>query len=194
MMRTATIERKTKETEIKAELNLDGAGNASIDTGVGFFDHMLHSFTVHSGFDLTLRCKGDLEVDGHHTVEDVGIVLGKAIGQALGDKAGIARFGSAFIPMDEALGFAAVDTSSRPFLVFRCAFSSERTGGFENALAEEFFRALAYHAGLTLHLELKYGSNSHHELESIFKSFAYALKAAVTPTGREGVLSSKGVL
>lgn len=191
-MRTSRQERKTRETEISVRLNLDG-GPVQIETGIGFFNHMLNSFAVHGGFGLTLKAKGDLCVDGHHTVEDCGIVLGSAFEEALGDRSGIARFGSFFAPMDESLAFAAVDISGRPFLVFRADFGQERVGEFDSCLTEEFFRAFAFHAGMTLHLQCLYGSNAHHQIEALFKAAAHAVKAAVKPSGA-GVLSTKGSL
>lgn len=192
MARNASVSRKTGETEIEISLCLDG-GTVSVETGIGFFDHMLHAFAVHGGFGLTVRAKGDLQVDGHHTVEDTGIVLGRAFAQALGEKAGIARFGSFFIPMDESLAFCAADCSGRPFLVFDAAIKEAAVGAFDTCLTEEFFRALAMNAGLTLHLRLLYGSNAHHQIEALFKAAAHALKAACSPSG-EGALSTKGVL
>ena len=183
------ITRKTKETDITAQLDLAG-GPVEIATGVGFFDHMLTAFTVHAGFGLKLSCEGDLEVDAHHTVEDCGIVLGQAMAEALGDKSGVARFGSAAIPMDEALAEAHVDISGRAFLRFEAAFSQACAGAFELCLCEEFWRAFAHNAGLTLHLNLRYGANGHHEAEALFKAAAHALRRALAP--KEGVLSTKG--
>lgn len=193
-MRTSEISRKTKETDISVTLALDGSGTADIQTGIGFFDHMLTALAVHGGFDLTVRCAGDLNVDGHHSVEDVGICLGKAFAQALGDKAGIVRYGSAFIPMDEALGFCAVDVSGRPFLVFRAAFTNERIGDYETCLTEEFMRAFAFNAGITLHLSAEYGKNDHHITEALFKALAHALRQAVAENADGAALSTKGVL
>ena len=190
----SVIERKTKETDIKAELNVYGGSKAEIDSGIGFFDHMLTALTVHGGFDLKLSCKGDLDVDGHHTVEDCGIVLGKAFAEALGDKSGIVRFGSAYVPMDEALSFCAVDISGRPFLVFDAEFANDMTGAYDNCLTEEFFRALAFNAGITLHIKNLYGKNDHHKIESIFKAVAYALKNAVRKNADGSVASTKGTL
>ena len=191
-MRTAEIKRKTKETDISLKLTLEG-GERKIDTGIGFFDHMLNSFAVHSGFGLTLTCKGDLEVDGHHSVEDCGIALGQALAQCVGDKAGSARFGQAFVPMDEALGFCALDISGRPYLVFDCAWRNERVGGLDLCMIREFFYAFSYSAGVTLHMTLLYGENDHHKAEALFKSFARALRTASgLRTG--GVLSTKGIL
>lgn len=193
-MRTAAIERNTKETKIKLALNLDGTGKADIDTGLGFLNHMLTALTVHGGFDLTVKCDGDLEVDGHHSAEDVGICLGKAFCEALGDKSGIVRYGSAFIPMDEALVFCSLDISARPFLVFNVDFINERIGYYETCLTEEFMRAFAFNAGITLHLRKEYGKNDHHVTEALFKAMAYALKQAVRPNADGSVVSSKGVL
>lgn len=191
-MRTAEINRKTKETDISVKLDLDG-GNADVSTGIGFFDHMLTAFAVHGGMGLTVKAVGDLQVDGHHTVEDVGIVLGKAFREALGDMKGIARYGTAFIPMDEALGFASIDISGRPFLVFNAEFSDDKIGDFDACLAEEFFRAFAFNAGVTLHLKCEYGKNDHHIAEALFKAAAHAIKSAKTVSGSE-ILSTKGVL
>lgn len=192
-MRTANVQRTSKETDIAVTLCLDG-GEAEVHTGIGFFDHMLTAFAVHGGFGLQLRCKGDLEVDGHHTVEDVGIVLGQAFAKALGDKGGIARYGSFFIPMDEALGFCAVDISGRPFLVLEADFPEERVGAFDTCLCTEFFRAFAVNAGVTLHLRVPYGGNSHHMIEALFKAFAHAMRIACTETGNGKTLSTKGML
>ena len=191
-MRNAEIKRKTKETDISLALDLEG-GAREIDTGIGFFDHMLNSFAVHGGFGLRLTCKGDLEVDGHHTVEDCGIALGQALGQCLGDRAGIARFGEAFVPMDEALGFCALDISGRPYLVFDAPMPQTVCGQYDTRLTAEFMRALSVNAGLTLHLKAEYGDNAHHITEALFKALARALRQAVTVTGG-GVLSAKGVL
>ena len=192
-MRTANLTRKTKETAIDLSLDLDGKGCADICTGIGFLDHMLDLFAAHSGIDLTLRCDGDLSVDPHHSIEDIGIVLGLALKEALGEKKGIARYGSALIPMDETLAEAAVDFSGRAFLVFNADFSVDRIGEFPTEMTEEFFRALAFNAGMTLHLNLRYGKNNHHIAEALFKSFAHAVKAAVREEGEE-ILSTKGVL
>ena len=191
-MRNTEINRKTKETDITVKLDLDG-GNVDISTGIGFFDHMLTAFAVHGGMGLTVKAVGDLQVDGHHTVEDVGIVLGKAFKEAIGDMKGIARYGTAFIPMDEALGFASIDISGRPFLVFNAEFSDDRIGEFDTCLAEEFFRAFAFNAGVTLHLKCEYGKNDHHIAEALFKAAAHAVKAAKAVSGSE-ILSTKGVL
>lgn len=192
-MRNCELKRETKETSIDLKLNLDGTGKNSISTGIDFFDHMLTGFAVHSGFDIELKVKGDLKVDCHHTVEDTGIVLGQAINTALGKKEGISRFAESFIPMDETLSFCAVDISGRPFLVFDAAFKRQFAGDYETAVTEEFFRALAINANLTLHIKNIYGSNDHHKIESIFKAAARALKIASRITGT-AVPSSKGVL
>lgn len=191
-MRTAEIKRKTKETDISVALDLDG-GNVNIRTGIGFFDHMLTAFAVHGGFGLEVFVEGDLDVDTHHTVEDTGIALGAAFKKALGDMGGINRYGSFYIPMDESLALCALDISNRPFLVFNAEFKEERCGEYETCCTEEFFRAFAVNAGITLHLNVLYGSNSHHEIEALFKAFAHAMKIAVSPSGG-GVLSTKGVL
>lgn len=195
MPRTATIERNTKETKINATLNLDGSGKGEITTGIGFFDHMLEGFTKHGFFDLTLQVNGDLQVDGHHTVEDTGIVLGQAIKEALGDKAGIKRYGSFLLPMDDALCLCAIDLSGRPFLAFDCAFSAERVGELDTELVREFFYAVSYSAGMNLHLRMLDGTNAHHMIEAMFKAFAKALDEAVSFDERiQGVLSTKGAL
>ena len=192
-MRSAYVERKTKETDIKLKLNLDG-GDIKIDTGIGFFDHMLTAFGVHGGFGLKVTVKGDLEVDTHHTVEDTGIALGMAFKQALGDMSGIERYGTFFIPMDESLVQASLDISNRPFLVFKADFKQEKCGDYENCCTEEFWRAFAMNAGITLHIIVLYGANAHHEIEGIFKSVAHALKIAVKRNADGTVLSTKGVL
>ena len=193
MSRTAEINRKTKETDISVKLNLDG-GDVKINTGIGFLDHMLTALGVHGGFGLEINAKGDLFVDGHHTAEDVGITLGQAFGKALGDKSGIMRYGSAFIPMDEALGFCSLDISARPFLVFNAELTNERVGEFDTCLTEEFMRAFAFNAGITLHLRVEYGSNDHHKIEALFKALAYALKAATRLNSSGGAISTKGTL
>lgn len=191
-MRSGIVSRQTNETDIKLELCLDG-GAVEISTGIGFFDHMLTALAVHAGFGLQLSCKGDLQVDGHHTVEDIGIALGTAFAKATADKAGITRYGSAFVPMDEALGFACVDISNRPYLVFDANFPQASCGTFDTCLAVEFMRAFAYNARITLHVKCEYGQNAHHMLEAMFKAVAHALKTAVTVRG-DAVLSTKGVL
>ncbi len=193
-MRTSTVSRKTRETDINITLNLDGSGNYKIDTGIGFFDHMLTALCVHGGFDMEISCKGDLYVDGHHTVEDVGISLGKAFAEALGDKSGITRYGSAFIPMDEALGFCSLDISARPFLVFNAEFTNEKIGDYDACLTEEFMRAFAFNAGITLHLRNEYGKNDHHITEALFKAMAYALRTAVKKNESGKAVSTKGTL
>ncbi|MDR1778295.1 MAG: imidazoleglycerol-phosphate dehydratase HisB [Clostridiales Family XIII bacterium] len=194
-MRNAEKNRETKETRITLALNLDGSGAADVQTGVGFFDHMLTAFAVHSGLDLTVRCAGDLNVDGHHTVEDVGIVLGQAFAEAVGEKKGIARYGFFAIPMDESLGLAAIDISGRPYLVFDADFRADAVGDLETQLVREFFYAFATNAGVTLHILAPYGENDHHKCEAIFKAWAHAVKAAVALTGpSDAVLSSKGAL
>lgn len=190
-MREATVTRQTRETDITVSVNLDG-GVVDINTGIGFFDHMLEAFAVHSGIGLVVSAQGDLFVDGHHTVEDTAIVLGQAIAKALGDKGGIARFGSFYIPMDESLCFASLDISGRPYLVFDALFREEKVGDYDSCLTSEFFRALAFHAGWTLHVRVLYGQNTHHMIEGLFKAVAHAMKAAIVPT--DGILSTKGSL
>ena len=194
MNRTAEITRKTRETDIKIKLDLDKSGEVSIDTGIGFLDHMLTALAVHGGFSLSVKCAGDLNVDGHHTTEDIGIVLGMTFREALGAKSGIMRYGSAFIPMDESLAFCSLDISARPFLVFNAQFTNERVGEFDTCLTEEFMRSFAFNAGITLHLRVEYGSNDHHKIEALFKALAYALKAAVKRNTDGSVVSTKGVL
>lgn len=192
MERISNISRETKETRIQAALWLSG-GPVKIDTGIGFFDHMLHAWAFYAGFGLTLTAKGDLEVDGHHTVEDTGIVLGQALREALGDKVGIRRFGSAYVPMDEALAFTALDFSGRSFLVYEADMPQARMGAYDACLTEEFMRALAMNSGLTLHMRAQYGRNAHHITEALFKSLGLAMKDAVKMEGT-GVTSTKGVL
>ncbi|MBR1684333.1 MAG: imidazoleglycerol-phosphate dehydratase HisB [Clostridia bacterium] len=192
--RQATVERKTRETEINLTLTLDGSGKTDIATGIGFFDHMLDAMCRFGQLDLTLRCKGDLEVDSHHTVEDVGICLARALKEALGSREGIRRTASAFMPMDEALAFAALDISGRPYLAFTAAFLGEKCGQMDTQLCEEFFRALTG-AGLTLHLKVLEGRNDHHKMEALFKAFGLALRDSAAYDARiEGVLSTKGAL
>ena len=193
-MKEATIERETKETKISISVKLDGNGQADIQTGIGFFDHMLTALSVHSGISMQIHVQGDLHEDGHHTVEDTGIVLGKALGEALGDKSGITRYGHAFIPMDEALAFCSLDLSNRPFLVFQGTFSNAMIGQYDACLTEEFFRAFAFQAGITLHINMMYGKNDHHKCEAAFKAVAHALKIAITPLKPGETLSTKGVL
>ena len=192
-MRTSNIERNTKETKINIELNLDG-GEVEVSTGIGFFDHMLTAFGVHGGFGLKVEVKGDLEVDTHHTAEDTGIVLGKAFKEALGDMSGIERYGSFSIPMDESLAQVSLDISNRPFLVFNAKFEQELCGDYETCVTEEFWRAFAMNSGITLHINVPYGTNAHHQIEAIFKAVAHALKIAVTKNSDGAVLSTKGVL
>ncbi|MGN8967105.1 imidazoleglycerol-phosphate dehydratase HisB [Intestinimonas sp. HCP28S3_D6] len=191
-MREATLSRKTKETDIRLSLALEG-GEVAVSTGIGFFDHMITAFAFYGGLGLKLEVKGDLEVDGHHTVEDVGIVLGQAMREALGDRKGIRRFASAYIPMDEALCLTALDFSNRPFLVFDADMPQPMIGAYDSCLTEEFMRAFAVNSGLTLHMKCLYGKNAHHITEALFKSLGVAVKEAVAITGT-GVTSTKGVL
>ncbi len=194
-MRTAEINRKTFETDISVQLNLDGNGKNDIHTGIGFFDHMLTHVSKHGFIDLTLGAKGDLYVDCHHTIEDVGIVLGKAISEALGEKEGIKRYGSFILPMEEALVICALDISGRPYLGFDATFQSEKIGEMDTQMIEEFFRALCLHAGFNLHLKVLSGKNDHHIAEAMFKAFGKALDIAVSYDKRiDGVLSTKGML
>jgi len=190
-MRQGIIKRETKETTIDLKLNIDGRGENRIQTGVGFFDHMLTAFSVHSGFDLSISCTGDLEVDCHHTIEDIGITLGKAFSEAMSDKNGIARYGSFTVPMDESLASCNVDIGGRPYLVFNAEFGDYRLGDMDSEMVEEFFRAFAMNSQTTIHINLYYGKNDHHKAEAIFKSFAHALKMAVKKEN-DGILSSKG--
>lgn len=192
--RKAVISRQTGETDIKIVLDLDGTGKNTIQTGVPFLDHMLTLFSVHGFFDLSVRAKGDTEVDDHHSVEDIGICLGKAIAEALSDKGGIARYGSCFLPMDETLVRVVIDVSNRPFLHYGVTVVEQKIGSFDTVLAKEFFRALMQHAGLTLHIDLLHGENGHHIIEAIFKGFGRALRMAVTRIAMAGPLSSKGCL
>lgn len=193
--RTAHIQRKTSETDIDLSLILTGTGTSNIDTGIGFFDHMLTALARHALLDLAITCKGDLEVDAHHTVEDIGICLGQALSDALGDKTGIARFGSAYVPMDEALARAVVDLSGRAHLIYRAKFAEERIGAFPTALGLEFFTALAHNGRLNLHIDLIRGSNAHHSMEAIFKAVARSLRQAVALDNRiSGIPSTKGSL
>ena len=194
VVRSGKVERSTKETQIKIEVALDGKGKADIDTGIGFFDHMLTALSVHSGISMTVIVKGDLEVDCHHTIEDTGIALGQALYQALGTKSGIVRYGTAYIPMDESLAMASLDLSNRPFLVFNCDFTNQSCGGYDLCMTEEFFRAFAFNSGMTLHINLLYGSNDHHKAEAVYKAVAHALKTAVTFNSDGTTLSTKGVL
>lgn len=195
MGRCATVIRQTKETNIEITINLDGRGDADINTGIGFFDHMLNGFARHGFFDLTVKVKGDLEVDCHHTIEDTGIVLGEAIKKALGDKQSIKRYGSFLLPMDETLVLCAVDLSGRPYLVYDAKFNAERVGDFDTEMVKEFFYAVSYSAGMNLHIKEMYGENAHHIIEAMFKGFAKAMDEAVTIDERvDGILSTKGAL
>ena len=191
--RKATVERKTKETQITIEMNLDGDGRYEISTGVGFFDHMLTHLSKHSGIDLTVQAKGDLQVDAHHTVEDVGICLGEALGKALGDKKGIERFGNAVVPMEDAKAEVSVDLSGRPYLVYHAKYASEKIGEFDVQCIEEFWRAFSTVGKMNLHMEVPYGTNSHHIAEAIFKAVGQALGKAILITGTD-IPSTKGTL
>lgn len=195
-MRTSTIARKTKETDVYVSLNVDGTGKSKIDTGIGFLDHMLDLFAFHSRMDLEVTCKGDLNVDAHHTTEDIGIVLGMALNEALGEKRGIIRYGSFTIPMDETLVTVDVDMSGRPFLVFNAELPNITLGSYETEVTEEFMRAFAMNGYMTLHINEHYGKNTHHIIEAMFKAMARAIKAAVKidPDYADEVSSSKGVL
>lgn len=190
--REAVLSRATRETDIRLALQLDG-GRVEVSTGIGFLDHMLTALAVHGGFGIQLSVKGDLQVDCHHTIEDTGIVLGKAFQQAAGDRSGIARYGTFAVPMDEALAVCHLDVSGRPFLVFHADFPEERVGGFDTCMTVEFMRAFCMNAGITLHIRCEYGSNSHHMIEAMFKALAHALRIALARTGG-GVLSTKGIL
>lgn len=192
-MRSYKVERNTLETQILVEINLDGTGKADIDTGVGFFDHMLTLMAFHGKFDMKVKCKGDIYVDDHHTIEDIGIALGECVKQALGDKRGIRRYSTVFIPMDEALARTSIDVSNRPYLVFNATFTDERVGNMATQMVKEFFRAFVNESRVTLHINLLYGENDHHNIEAIFKSFARALKEGIEIISDE-VASSKGVL
>lgn len=195
MSRSAQINRKTKETDISMTFEIDGRGDAKIDTGIGFFNHMLEGFARHGLFDLTVTVHGDLQVDGHHTVEDAGIVLGTAIKEAVGDKAGIKRYGSSILPMDDALVLCAIDLCGRPYFIFDCDFTAERAGVLETELVREFFYAVSYAAGMNLHVKMLSGINNHHMIEAIFKAFAKALDEATLKDARiKDVLSTKGSL
>lgn len=195
MARKAKIRRKTTETDISIEIDLDGAGKGSISSTVPFLDHMLNLFSRHGHFDLSVKSKGDTEIDDHHLVEDIGICLGKAVKKALGDKMAIRRYGFAVVPMDESLASVALDISGRPYLVYSVEFGNKNIGGFDPALLKEFFKAFSDQSGITLHISLIYGSNYHHMAEAVFKAFARALGEAVTCDSRiEGILSTKGCL
>ena len=192
-MRTASAERSTKETSVQTSINLDGTGISDIHTGIGFFDHMLDLLSFHSKFDIKVHAEGDLNVDDHHTIEDCGIALGNIFKEALGDRKGIERYGSFTLPMDEALATVSIDISGRPFLVFNCEFKREKIGEMSTEMVEEFLRAFAFAAGISLHVNLHYGNNDHHKAEAVFKALGHALKAAVKVTGTE-IPSSKGML
>lgn len=195
MSRNAELKRTTKETDISIKIELDGEGTSQIDTGIGFFNHMLEGFAKHGFFDLDVKIKGDLEVDGHHTVEDAGIVLGSAIKNAVGDKKGIKRYGYFILPMDDALALCAVDLCGRPYLQFDCDFPNEMVGDFDTALVKEFFYAVSYSAAMNIHIKMLSGENSHHMIEAVFKAFAKALDMAVAYDERiSDVLSTKGSL
>jgi imidazoleglycerol-phosphate dehydratase len=195
MPRKVIIERKTRETNIRMEMNIDGTGQSNIFTAIGFFDHMLTQLARHGFIDLFLNAEGDIDVDYHHTVEDVGIVIGKGLAQALGDKEGLARYGYSILPMEDALVICAADFSGRAYLGFTSPFTAERIGGLETEMIEEFFRAVCLHAGLNLHIKVLEGKNNHHIAEAIFKAFARALSMATALDPRvEGVMSSKGML
>lgn len=194
-MRTGKITRTTKETSVEISINLDGEGKSEIKSGIGFFDHMLTLFAAHGLFDLTVKCDGDTYVDGHHSVEDIGIALGDAIKAALKDCAGINRYGSFYLPMDETLAFVALDISGRPYLVCDMGELSPMIGAFDTELVEEFLRAFATHSGITLHAKILYGKNSHHKIEAIFKALGHALRIAVEKDARnDKIPSTKGVL
>lgn len=192
-MRTAEVERITNETKIRIRLNLDGTGKVNSQSGNGFFDHMMNSMGRHAGYDIDIQCDGDLFVDFHHSAEDIGIVLGKAFSECVGDKKGIKRFGTAYTPMDETLAMAATDISGRPFLVFNAEMPTERVGDFETELVEEFMRGFAYNAQINLHINVMYGKNTHHIIEGIFKSLGRSLAESTRIIGNE-ILSTKGVL
>lgn len=195
VMRVASNKRETRETKIELECRLDDPSIVEIQTGVGFFDHMLEAFARHGRIGLSLKVDGDLHIDSHHTVEDAGIVLGKAIREALGDKVGIVRYGSSYVPMDEALAFAAIDISGRPFLHFEGEFQTQSLGNFDTELVKEFFRAFAFNAGITLHARVLYGENTHHKIEALFKALGRALAEAVRiDPNIKGVNSTKGML
>ena len=195
MSRTATVKRNTKETQITVTINLDGTGKTDLDTGVGFFNHMLDGFARHGLFDLTIHVKGDLNVNDHHTIEDTGIVLGTAIRQACGEKKGIRRFGSCILPMDETLVLTAIDLSGRPYFVYDADFTTDRMGDMSTQMVREFFYAISYSAEMNLHMKIMYGENDHHKAEALFKSFAKSLDQATSPDSRiTDVLSTKGSL
>lgn len=193
-VRIGEVVRQTFETDIFINVTLDGKGVSNINTGIGFFDHMLTALSKHSGISMTIEVKGDLHVDCHHTIEDTGIALGQAINKALGAKSGIVRYGTSYIPMDESLAMCSLDLSNRPFLVFNCEFTNQSCGSYDLCMTEEFFRAFAFNAGITMHINLLYGTNDHHKTEAIYKSVAHALKTAVSYNSDGSTLSTKGVL
>ena len=193
--RIAQVERKTRETDIRAIIDIDGEGKSKVSTGIGFFNHMLEGFSKHGFFDLNIQCDGDLEVDCHHTIEDCGIVLGEAIKEAVGDKKGIRRFGSSFVPMDETLVLCSLDLSGRPYLVFDADFTTDRVGNFDTEMVKEFFYAISYSAMMNIHIKVLSGENNHHIIEAMFKAFARALDDATMFDDRvKGILSTKGSL
>jgi imidazoleglycerol-phosphate dehydratase len=195
MERKSAISRKTGETDIRLDINIDGSGKSQIDTGIGFLDHMLNLFAKHGLFDLELKAVGDLVVDAHHTVEDIGIVLGQALKEASGEKKSIKRYGTSYLPMDEALVMVSLDLSGRSYIVFEAQLTGEKVGEMDTELVEEFFRAVAFNAGITLHIKVFYGSNNHHIIEAMFKAFARALDEATRVDERiQGVMSTKGIL
>ncbi len=194
-VRSSEIKRATYETDISVKIDVDGTGRSKIDTGVGFLDHMLTLFSKHGIMDLEVKAAGDVNVDYHHTVEDIGISLGKCLSEALSDKNGLKRYGTCFLPMDETLAMVCIDISGRPFLVFDCDIKAQKVGEFDTELVEEFFRAVAFNAGLTLHIKLMYGSNAHHIIEAVFKAFGRALREAASLDERiEGPMTTKGVI
>lgn len=193
-IRKGEIVRKTSETDIYISIELDGKGVSEIDTGIGFFDHMLTALSKHSGISMTVKVRGDLYVDCHHTIEDTGIALGQALSKALVTKSGIVRYGTSYIPMDEALAMCSLDISNRPFLVFNCDFTNQSCGGYDLCMTEEFFRAFAFNSGITMHINLLYGTNDHHKAEAVYKAVAHALKTAIAYNSDGSVLSTKGVL
>lgn len=195
ILRKGSLIRQSNETDVSAEVVLNGVAAVQVDTGIGFFDHMLTLFGMHGGFDLRVECEGDLDIDGHHTVEDVGIVLGGALKQAMGDRTGIRRYGTVFLPMDESLTMVSIDISGRPFVHFEAPQLSPMVGTFDTQLVEEFFRAFSVHSGITIHIKVMHGRNTHHILEGIFKAFGRALKEAVTiDQSITGIPSTKGIL
>ncbi|MCJ7840803.1 imidazoleglycerol-phosphate dehydratase HisB [Lederbergia sp. NSJ-179] len=194
-MRSASNQRETKETKIALECRLDDPATIEIETGVGFFDHMLEAFARHGRIGLTVKVEGDLHIDSHHTVEDTGIVLGKAVREALGDKEGIVRYGTSYVPMDESLGFVSLDISGRPYLHFEGDFATQALGNFDTELVKEFFRAFAFHSGISLHARILYGENTHHKIEALFKALGRALAEAIRiDPNIKGVISTKGLI